>query len=153
MAGNNNFLSGRGAVYVVSSDKSSKYSLKPPLPKGKENAACIITGYSLNETEITSKIACLNDQRVLYSFGKAFGEIHVSGELLLGEAGKTTDSSMEYDLRDYYDKNRVSKLDDSIGFSAGKTLTMDFFLTGLSIANYNLEFEILPFTLVGTLVK
>jgi len=151
-----NWLSTRGAIYHYSPGaKGDKYSLEPDVfKKQTPYTAILFTGYSLNETEIVAKNACLNDQRVMYTFGKGFGDITVNGEILIG-APSTEGSDSESKLLEFYEENRVSnKKKETLKLSvANESEIIPFYLVGMSIMQYNVALEILGFRLIGVLAK
>lgn len=150
-----NWLSSRGAIYHHSLDsKGGKYQLKPELfKKDPPTTAVLFTGYTLTESEIVAKNACLNDQRVMYTFGKGFGDLSVSGEILMG--APSSKSTAEADLLSFYEDNRVSsKKKETLTLSvASKSELIPFYLVGVSILQYNVPLEILSFRLIGVLAK
>ena len=105
--GKTSYFPSRGAVYQVKGQGQHKYELTPNTlftrSDGKEGTM-IFTGYALNEQEIVAKNACLNDQRVMYTFGKSFGDITITGEMLLGVPENT--SKPESSLISFYDEKR-----------------------------------------------
>ncbi len=148
---------GRGTIYLVEGKGEGKYKLDPEIsPKSKGGAgdtleyAILFTGYTLNEQEITAKASCLNDQRVMYSFGKGFGDIAIIGEILCGNPADQ--GGGQKIIQDYYEDNRVHVLEDTVTLSASDA-TYEFYLTGLSILQYNVNLEILGFRLTGTLAE
>jgi hypothetical protein len=144
-----NFLSSRGAVYKAISGKVNKFKITPDFRKTSGKYATLFTGYNIAEQEIVAQAACLNDLRVMYTFGKGFGNIQVTGEMLLG--APEANSSIESSLYDYYNKNRVSKLKAPISISLGAGGSIKFFLIGLNINQYNVDYELLPFNLQGVI--
>jgi hypothetical protein len=144
-----NFLSSRGAVYKAITSKIEKYTISPDFRQSGINSATIFTGYTINEQEIVAQAACLNDLRVMYTFGKGFGSINVTGEMLLG--APEARSRNEGQLYDYYEKNRVSQLEKPVSLSLGAGRSLKFFLVGLNISQYSVDFEILPFQLIGVI--
>tara|TARA_B100002019_G_scaffold291014_1_gene310052 strand:- start:572 stop:1036 length:465 start_codon:yes stop_codon:yes gene_type:complete len=151
------YMPARGTVYLVKGKGNKKYKLDPdPFtneggPGDTLSYGIIFTGYQLTEQEITAKIACLNDQRVMYTFGKGFGDITINGEVLCG----ATDGSGggEKALLDYYEENRVNIKKEALTLSGPKGFTAEFFLTGLTIVQYNTQLEILNFRFQGVLAK
>jgi len=123
------------------------------LVDSESETVVILTGYQLREQEILGKTACLNDYRVMYSFGKGFGDITISGEALLGAPEQS--DSFEAKLKTFYETNRVSqKVDGAVKFSTGQAAeTFEFFLVGMSVNGYQPEVEILPFSFTGVLSK
>ena len=113
----------------------------------------LFTGYTLNEQEIVAKNSCLNDQRVMYTFGKGFGDIVINGEILMG--APISNSKAEADLLKFYEDNRVSKKKkDHLTLSvASESKVIPFYLVGVSIVGYNVELEILNFRIIGVLAE
>tara|TARA_Y100001972_G_C7648619_1_gene326046 strand:+ start:1339 stop:1803 length:465 start_codon:yes stop_codon:yes gene_type:complete len=151
------YMSTRGTVYVIEGKGAKKYELDPNPFKtegGKGDTleyGIIFTGFQLNEQEVTAKVACLNDQRVMYTFGKGFGDIAVVGEILCGAADGT--GGGEKEIVDYYEENRVATKKEALTLSGPAGFTVEFYLTGLSILQYNTQLEIINFKLIGVLSK
>ena len=159
------FLTARGAVYIHDVEPKGKtYKLSPNLfAAGKHNeksdthdsTAVIFTGYTMKENEIVAKAACLNDNRVLYTFGKGFGDITISGEALMGPA--YIHSNFEGVLQTYYELNRASVggggAHVSLSSTQGGGMALPFFLVGMSVNGYDPTLEILSFSLIGVLSK
>jgi hypothetical protein len=150
-------LASRGTAYYYKGKGVEKYKLEPDpfkQEKAKQDTlayAIIFTGFTLNEQEVTAKVSCLNDQRVMYTFGKGFGDISVSGEVLCG--APEDQGGGEQALVEYYETNRVGVLKSPITLSGPKGFTAEFFLTGLTISQYNTQLEILNFRFNGVLAK
>ena len=167
------YFTSRGVVYKINNGTPThKYSLKGAgdgeffdrgsggrslsgfgLSDSESETVVILTGYQLREQEILGKTACLNDYRVMYSFGKGFGDITINGEALLGAPEQS--DSFEAKLKKFYEANRVSqKTDGAVKFSTGQAgETFEFFLVGMSVNGYQPEVEILPFSFTGVLSK
>lgn len=154
----NTYMPTRGTVYQVTGQGQKKYELDPNPFKTQKGGGpdtlaygIIFTGFSVNEEEVTSKVACLNDQRVMYTFGKGFGDITVVGEILCGATDGV--GGGESEIVKYYEDNRVSKLKKQITLSGPSGFKAEFFLVGLSILQYNTQLEIINFRLQGVLSK
>lgn len=167
------YFTSRGVVYKINNGTPThKYSLQGEgngeffdrgkggktlsgfgLADSEAETVVILTGYQLREQEILGKTACLNDYRVMYSFGKGFGDITINGEALLGAPEQS--DSFEAKLKTFYETNRVSqKPDGALKFSTGEAgETFEFFLVGMSVNGYQPEVEILPFSFTGVLSK
>ena len=149
------YFPSRGAIYKVDGDGIHKYEVQPETPFDNgtpEKGITIFTGYTLNEQEIVSKNACLNDQRVMYTFGKGFGNIVITGEMLLGIPENQGDKEQE--LSTYYESWRVhSKKDEPLTLSGPNGFSKEFYLVGMTVTNYNVAMEILGFRLTGILAE
>ena len=146
-----NFLSSRGAVYKAIDSGDSRYAINPDFRVNGEKFATILTGYNVQEQEIVAQAACLNDLRVMYTFGKGFGNIQITGEMLLG--APEAQSSIEGALFGYYETNRVSVKKKPLTLSISGGGSIPFYLIGISVNQYNLELELLPFSLTGVVAK
>jgi hypothetical protein len=52
-----------------------------------EISPILITGMELEHQDIVSRMACLDNIKVFYAFGQAFGQAAITGEILLGPLG------------------------------------------------------------------
>lgn len=153
----NTYMSTRGTVYKIKGQGAKKYELDPNPFKTQKSGqdtlkyGIIFTGFSVNEEEVTSKVACLNDQRVMYTFGKGFGDITVVGEILCGAVDGA--GGGEAEIVKYYEDNRVAQLKKQVTLSGPSGFKAEFFLVGLSILQYNTQLEIINFRLQGVLAK
>ena len=146
---------GRGTMYLVNSDLTKRYALGGGaggnLFQTNSKWAILFTGYTITEQEILSKSACLEDKRVMYSFGKGFGDISITGEALLGNS--KSKANFESTLKEFYESNRLSQNPVPLKLSVIGTNVFEFYLVGVNVAGYNSNYEILPFSLVGVLAK
>lgn len=150
-----NMLTARGTIYLVTGKGTAKYKIEPSLFEAGEpdnpDYAILFTGYTFMEQEVVAKVSCLNDQRVMYSFGKGFGDLSILGEVLCGnyKAAK----GAEKVLSEYYEENRVHSLEAPIKFSGPENFAKEFYLVGMQIMQYNTAYEILSFRLNGVLAE
>jgi len=110
----------------------------------------LIMGISLDQADIVSAVSCLGNIKVFYTFGQAFGNVHIRGEMLLGPLGNIQSDGVRL-LSDYFDQQRVSNLKRATTFSIAKT-AYQMYLTGLTIGDIDVQFHVLPFMLTGTLI-
>lgn len=117
---------------------------------GEFNSPILLTSIEFNQVDITNQVPCLDNVKVFYSFGQNFGQVAISGEILMGPLG-----AINYDgvnrLVDFFWKNRVSVKKKPIAVSAANN-SYFVYLTGLRIGQVNADFHILPFTMFGTLL-
>lgn len=77
----------------------------------------LITGVSYNENDVVLPVVALDDKRILYSFGKNFGQFSLHGTIYL--FGCETDTMMIERLMSTFESKRVSKAKKPINFSTG----------------------------------
>ena len=155
------FFTAKGNLYHIPSPfgkqlGAKRFELK--LPQGEQalfakdpHWAIIISGYSLKETEITAKTACINDKRVMYSFGKGFGDMTVNCEALLG--AKASACKFENWIEKEYERARLNSAGGTPAQLSAAGVAISFHITGLQIGGYIPELEILPFAWIGVLSK
>ena len=117
---------------------------------GATTSPILLTSIEFNQTDITSQIPCLDNAKVFYSFGQNFGQVAITGEVLLGPLG-----DINYDgvnrLLSFFWKYRVSVHNQPISVSVANNPYF-VYLTGLKIGQVNADFHILPFAMFGTLL-
>lgn len=110
----------------------------------------LILGIEITQTDIVSAVSCLGNVKVFYTFGQAFGNVVIRGEMLLGPLGSVQSDGVRL-LNDYFQAQRVSNLKKATIFSVSKT-AYKMYMTGLMIGNIDVEFHILPFVIAGVLI-
>lgn len=131
---------------VIAPDFTGQVQDRP----GETNSPILLTSIEFNQVDITSQVPCLNNVKVFYSFGQNFGQVVISGEVLLGPLG-----NLSYDgvnrLVGFFWKHRVSVLKKPVAISVANN-SYFVYLTGLRIGQVNADFHILPFVMFGTLL-
>lgn len=120
---------------------------------GQLEAPILINSVETTQNDIISQMSCLNNTKVLYTFGQSFGNVAVGGEVLLGPLGNmpTGEKGGTRRLLDFFWTYRVSVYERPITVSInGEAFYM--YLTGLKLGAVDRELHILPFVLVGTLL-
>lgn len=98
------FAASKGCVYVPNpKGGSGSYALQG-LSRGSLESPVLILGAGLQDADIILPTSTLNGEKILYTFGTAWGDITVSGVVLLGNAG---DSGLTR-VRSWFDSNRTS---------------------------------------------
>lgn len=121
-------------------------------PKSLDRSQILIMGVQLGKRDIVSQVPCLNNAKVLYSFGQNFGDVAIRGEVLLGAVGQK-DSAQQgvKSLTDFFESNRVSRSLMPIAVSVASH-AFYVYLTGLVIHDIDPEFHVMPFVMMGTLL-
>jgi hypothetical protein len=131
----------------------------PPelLPAG--NVPAFVTSLSINDFDVTGKVICLNDKRVLYEFGKGFGTLKVDGELLIGPIGsgktQTATEAKMGSIITWFNDNRVSAKADKQPLTLVTTDhgSFTFYASAFSINSINAEIGLVSFSIIGDLVS
>jgi len=110
----------------------------------------LIMGIEITQTDIISAVSCLNNIKVFYTFGQAFGNVVIRGEMLLGPLGSIQSDGVRV-LSDYFNQQRVSNLKKPTTFSVAQT-AYKMYMSGLMIGNVDVEFHVLPFVITGILI-
>ena len=112
----------------------------------------LITGIDFNQMDITSEMPCLNNVKVFYSFGQNFGQVQITGEVLLGPLGQTLQHNRGFKLiYDFFHKHRVSRSRLPIAISIASE-SYFVYLKGLKVGQIDPGYHIMPFALFGTLL-
>ena len=132
----------RGCYFKIGSSNSSGYALSPSIGFDP-----IIYGPVVhNGRDIVSGVPCFNQKRMLYKFGKDFGNITISGKLILGPVNSSAQG--EGALRSWYESNRGNNAAISSVFGNA----VSFVVNGISIGGIDNEYNILDFTINGVLL-
>ena len=125
-----------------------------------------ITSIQVTDFDVTGKVICLNDKRILYEFGKGFGTIAIQGEVLIGNMGVETslgkvrgqhNGSYEA-LINWFNEKRVSNDPTPLTVSAGSATadtggTFKFYLSSFQLGPIAAETGVTQFQLVGDLIE
>jgi len=120
----------------------------------------IITSATVTESDIVSPNAYLDNDKLLHSYGQAWGQVNIEGEILLGSVefaenglGASLLNSAFNGLRAiefYFALNRASISSRPIILSALRyAKPVNFYLTNYKRGRMNVEFNIIGFSLQG----
>lgn len=139
------FLTCRGVVFKIGEEESS-FRLKPAL-NGSDSSPVLLQSVSIENSIIHTPVVCLNNTRILYVFGKNFGDISVGGMAMLGKGGSGKALSK---VIQYYEANLTTgdgKKVVKISLPGNKHYK--FNLLGMRVSEPNSELQYFPFTLIG----
>lgn len=144
----------RGNVYRVNPVEGSGeigfYYIAELQAKKGPGDALIITSVNPAESDLVAPVVTLENTKILYSFGSNFGNINISGMLLLGKSGEPGQCLKT--LIDFFESNRVSKKSSTITVS-GPSTGWRVFLTGLQVDSADPNTNSQSFTLSGILAQ
>tara|TARA_B100000579_G_scaffold300828_1_gene250762 strand:- start:6844 stop:7350 length:507 start_codon:yes stop_codon:yes gene_type:complete len=163
------FFAAPGTIYHIDVyNAPKKFELKLPVSEGSPfftqrfasssfgtgatSPIAIITGFSINENEVTAKSTGLENSRMIYGFGKGFGDISVTFDLLLGTSGEDNKSSMETDFRALFQEARLGNAEgEQAQLSTNTGALINFHITGLKLGGYLPEIEVMSGSIIGVL--
>jgi hypothetical protein len=144
----------RGNVYKVDpvegAGDSGFYEIKELTAKKGQGDALIIMSVNPEESDILSPVVTLENTKILYTFGSNFGNITISGLLMLGKSG--VPGQCLKTLIDFFTKHRVSKESNPINVS-GPSTGWKVFLNGLKVGEADSINNTQPFALFGTIAE
>ena len=144
----------RGNVYKVNpvsgSGDTGFYYIPSLKAKKGQGDALLVMSVSPQKSDVVAPIITLENTRILYSFGANFGNITISGMILLGKSGSPGQSLKT--LVDFFESNRVSKKTSPIEV-AGPSTAWKVFLTGLNIGEADSSTNSQSFALTGIIAE
>lgn len=144
-----NLLPCRGTVFKLGDGDESSFALSPGLT-GSDESPIIMQSLNVSDQVVNLPVLTLNGIRVLYVYGKAWGDIAVGGLALLGKAG-AGDALAK--VTEYYESVNVSNEDgNSVKVSLPGNTGYKFYATGLSIGDPNPEYQFFPFSIQGKII-
>lgn len=157
-------LCSKGTVYSSNPDqliKSGMFAMFPPLIS--KDTPIIINGAALSQSDITLAESYLNNHKLFFNFGQAWGTVNITGEVLLGSTDFDTDNisgelitSALNGLRvveTYFSLFRSSVYGAPIILSALRyAKPIKFYLTEYNRGAVNPELNVIGFSLRGVVV-
>lgn len=116
-----------------------------------DSSAILVNGVHIKDDDVVMPVITLENTRILYSFGANFGEVTVTGSILLGKAGSAGDALKT--LLDFFKSNRVSEKKDTITVSGPPGASWKLFLIGMQLSEPDPQFHIQPFSLIGNIAQ
>lgn len=150
---------GNGATWVVKSNGKSfpwKIDGFSSLLGVKEGASrrcrggCIIQDLVVSDSDVSIPVIGADDVRVLYTFGKNFGQITIKGLILFGSGAQTNKIDYAASLKQSFNRARMSakkKASTVTGPGIGRNTKVHW--TNLEFSGANPEKCTLGFTLSG----
>lgn len=149
-----NFFPTRGCVYAIpasgDNSKGGLYRLDGITDQKGTSSAILLTGLDMMDSDVVAPVITTEDLKILYVFGKSFGNVSVQGQILLGQAG--SDPSKLTGLQDWFNTNRVANSRKPVSLSvAHKAYTV--YMTGLALGGVDPEYNIQTFGLQGLIAS
>ena len=138
----------RGCVFRVGDDDGDSFKLDPDL-SGTEESPIILQSVNVENKAITLPVSTLDNTRILYVFGEAWGDISVGGIACLGQGGVGPALSS---LVSWYEQHTVAKSESEIKVSLPGGVSYKFYLTGLVLGDASPEYQTFGFTVTGKVI-
>jgi len=135
----------------VSGKKGEAFYKVEGLATGQKENPILITGVTSRDKDIVMPVTTLENTKVLYTFGADFGEVTVTGVILLGSANNKSDSLGK--LVNFFQEKRVSKSSKSVKVTGPAGVSWAVFLTSLTIGDVDPTFNIQTFALTGSVAQ
>jgi hypothetical protein len=145
------FLQSKGCLYIVKRGDSRGYSLKPELSSGNDEYPILLRNAALSDSDVVLPVSTLDKKKILYTFGRAFGDVMIAGTVFLGPAGNPQDGLSK--VIEYMEKHGVGRADKPapVMFSMPGTKGYKIYLVGLKIMEADPELNLHNFQLVGVI--
>lgn len=144
----------RGHVFRVSGASSNyadsaAFKLQPDL-FGSGDSPIILNTLTVDDKIVNMPVLTLDSVRILYVFGKAWGDITVGGLALLGKGG-TGDALAK--VVEWFKANSVEKEDKEVSVSLPGGASYRFYVTALGIGDPDVEYQFFPFSVYGKIIE
>lgn len=142
----------RGCVYVAGKSSGGRgfYALNPTL-SGSAESPILLEGVDSSLQDIVFPVATLDEKKYFYTMGDDFGNISVSGVVLLGKS--ETKGAAFSKVKKYFEANRSITRKSPITISCPGNVSLRFYLVSLLISRADPEFHLQFFQFRGVLVE
>lgn len=137
------FFPASGCVYAPTGTGTGAYAVSGI----KSQVPVLITGAALTDSDIITPKICLNGKRIIYVFGRDFGDVAVMGLALLGEGG----SAAFANLRANVDSRRLSAGGSGATYLSTPLGGYRLFIVGFGLSAPDADYQIQPFVIHGKL--
>lgn len=144
------FASSKGCVFVPSPRGGGGAYALEGLDRGSAESPILIQGADLHDADILLPVSLLDGGKILYTFGRAWGDVSVAGVVLLGSAG---DGSLKK-VKSWFESRRVGGSTDPrpVNLSTpGGPYKLYIHAFGLGMPDA--EFHIQPFMVYGKIAS
>lgn len=138
---------------MVGEKKAGIYRVQD-LNEIKGRGYVLITAVSPVESDLVLQHTSINGKKILYTTGKDFGAVSISGEILLGTGGSSREGARIGDddtvkaVEDWFNARRIGVSDEPVNVSAGGNV-MKVYLVTFGLTDANAEFQTVGFTVQG----
>lgn len=143
----------RGFNYQVpvAGKKGTAFYKVEGLTTGQKKNPILITGVTVKDSDVVMPVITLENTKILYTFGSDFGEVVISGLILLGSADDK--SQAMGDLIKFFQEKRVSKSKNTVKVSGPSKSSWAIFLNGMTIGDADPTYNIQTFAISGSVAQ
>lgn len=146
------FIPSKGCVYVTKTGSGGqRFTELEPALKGGRDSPIILNGVDATLQDLVFPVATLDARKFFYVMGDDFGNVSVSGMVLLGTS--ENQGAAFGAVKAYFEKFRSVVSKTPITVSCPGNVKLKFYLTALTIAHADPEFNIQYFALRGVLTE
>ena len=137
------FLAARGCVYVVGEKKAGIYRVEG-LSDIQGGGHVLINSVNPVEKDLVLQHISINGKKILYTTGRDFGGLSITGEILLG----SEESDIVSRVEQWFEQVRIGVSDEPVNVSTGGEAKKAY-LVVFGLAEVNPEFNTVGFTVQG----
>lgn len=127
-------------------ESAGAIELDPDISLRSPTNAVLLLSVRLEESDIIAPITCMGNRKIIYTYGKNFGNVAVDGVILMG-ANVSQDQGVNRVLS-YYRWMRIATRGEPIDVSMGKSgEAFSVALVGMQMGEMDRQFHTQPFTL------
>lgn len=139
------FLGVGGGIIRIGGGGAKGIMLSPDITSS-EDSPIILTNFHLKFKDYVTPVDCLDDLRILYSFGKTFGEVSIMGVAFLGCSKSGASLSA---VNSWFESNRVSNKKSPVSVSIAGKVKAKAYITELTYSDVNSVQQSIGFTISG----
>lgn len=143
------FASAKGCVYVPNAVAGAGFYALDGLSGGGASSPIMILNAGVNDTDIVLPVATLNNKKILYTFGRGFGNVAVNGMILLGPNGKSANLGT---LLGWFGSHRASAGGGAVNLSFPGG-AYKIYVVGMVLSEADPQFNIQYFQIAGLIAS
>lgn len=133
----------KGCYYLIG-NRNPYYSISPSLDIGYPT---LYDSVSRSGKDIVTGVPCFDDKRVIYIFGKNFGNVQVTASILLGSAEHT--DAAEAGIMNWWNTHRSANSGVPMSISTLGGGASRYLIQGIGLGGVDPNYNILKVTLTG----
>ena len=143
------FASCRGAVYTSGSGGGGGWYKLEGLSSSSVTTPILLQGAQLTDSDQVLPVSALGNVKILYPFGQNFGDVQVTGNVLVGPVaggGAAFNTVVQF-----FQNNRVTQRLSPVSLSIPGGKAYKIYIVGLGLSEPDAQYHIQPFLIHGML--
>lgn len=146
------YLPGKGCCLQVKKGGKSAYAIDGFPTAESAGTLIVIDNIIPKEGDIVTPVEAVDNYRILYTFGKSFGQIFIRGRLCIGATAHAKNGDrLVAVLQQWFEENRVSTKMAPVNVSIAAGKAYKVYLIDMTLEGADAEFNILPFSFTGAI--